>query len=115
VIHNSCDWPFISLLPWATECQGEKSNEDSSFDDVCPCGYLAGKEEVTVAAALLFSQYFLLKVWKPWITLLPLLDNEYNESEGPEQNRHDSPGTSLITTCLGNLCYSLPLKGWKAV
>lgn len=50
------------------------SNDDSSFDEASPHGYPAGEEEVVAAAASLSRQYFPLKVWKPQLTSLPLLD-----------------------------------------
>lgn len=51
----------------------EKRLTMTPLDDASPYGYPAG-EEVVAAAASLSRQYFPLKVWKPQLTSLLLLD-----------------------------------------
>ena len=66
-----------------------------------PCGDLASPQEGSVAAAPLWSEYFLLKVWKPAsLACLGLKSDEDNEGVGEERNTRNGPGTSPTATCL---------------
>lgn len=104
--------PSSLALPLGHWMSG-KSKDDSSFDDGSPRGvsgrYKGGQDS---SRSLTVQAVFPFEGVGARLTCLPCLTNDGdNESEGRVQTGQDTPGTSLITTCLVSLCWFLAFEG----